>query len=471
MMPAIPKRRDPQVDELAWRQHFPTYNFKKRDIALKEYEFATKTLETEERVFLNAVNISILVGAALGSLALGSVEKLAKALVPVVPPTLTLAVLLTVTFCFGVVLLRHFADRQKAVVYAARKVIVLRRMLGMTYGSLQLVLPNWRIEGADEPFAVRLFPGWNTYVIYPCFAVGGICSVVAFFLGAEMVRYTAIPTAFGMPAYWPPVAASLGYLLILCWIYRKALLDTHERPLLLLMQDLARTLRLRLVPNFEYVIYRASLARHELHRLKVDLAPLTKLLIYIEDKEFYKHKGISWKGLARLLRYMARSGRRTGGSTITQQLVRTLFIADQDKLVRRKAVEIGLALWFDKVMSKTDQLEMYLAAVRYERGVYGVIDAMKHFFGAQKRKPSLSEAFFLLERVSNVRSRLLVEKVDQTLRALVSSGQLSMQDAKEVVDLYKRAIASGKMDDPSRVGIARLERAWASSSVERAGLS
>lgn len=129
-------------DQSGWKQHFPTYHFKKRDVALEEYRFATKTLEAEERVFLNAANLSVVVGAALGSLALGTLDRLAATFHPVIPPVFTLIVILGLAVAFAVLSLRYFADRQMAVCFAARKVIVLRRMLGMNYGSLQLVLPN-----------------------------------------------------------------------------------------------------------------------------------------------------------------------------------------------------------------------------------------------------------------------------------------------------------------------------------------
>src|SRR4030042_2802846 len=188
--------------EHGWRQHFPTYNFHDRDIALEEYKTAAKNLEAEERVFLNASNIAVIASAGIGSLAIGSVDNLTQKLTNVVPATLTLAVLVTLTAGFSWVALRYFADRQKSVVFAARKVIVLRRMLGLNYGTIQLVLPNWRIEGADEPFAVRLFPGWNTYVTYPYYAMAGISSAVLFFLLASLVAHGAIPTRInGLPTW------------------------------------------------------------------------------------------------------------------------------------------------------------------------------------------------------------------------------------------------------------------------------
>jgi penicillin-binding protein 1A len=171
-----------EQEESGWKQHFPTYSFAKRDIALEEYKTAAKSLETEERVFLNASSMAALAAAALGSLAVGSLKKLTDLFLGIVPAPLTLLVLLTLVCGFSWVGLRYFADRQKAIAYASRKIIILRRMLGLNYGTLQLVLPNWRVEGADEPYAVFLFPGWNTYVAYPYYVLAGISCVVLFFL-------------------------------------------------------------------------------------------------------------------------------------------------------------------------------------------------------------------------------------------------------------------------------------------------
>jgi penicillin-binding protein 1A len=451
----------PQSEESAWNQHFPTYQFKERDIALEEYKFATKTLEAEERVFLNAANLSVVVGAALGSLALGNLEKLVAAFAPIVPSAATLTLVLLLAYGFGVLSLRYFADRQKAVVFAARKVIVLRRMLGMSYGSLQLVLPNWRIEGADEPFSVRLFPGWHTYVAYPCYAIAGISAAVAFFVLAVLLKHVQpygaqhlfidLPLLVGVAAAW---------FVALSWVYRVALLDTHERPALIVARRLADAIGIRLVGNFEYVIYRATLAKHELHRLGVGLSTMKRVLVHVEDKEFYSHTGISLRGIGRLLLYVVGRRRRSGGSTITQQLVRTLFIVDQSKVIRRKLVEILLARWFNRVFAKTDQLEMYLASVRFEAGVFGLSAAMRHFFGAVKKSTSPAEAFFLIERVSNIRSRVLVEKVDQTLRSAVAAGILTEVDARQVVELYDCAVGAEKAKDPEGSAIARLVKAW-----------
>ena len=264
--------------------------------------------------------------------------------------------------------------------------------------------------------------------------------------------FIPLPMLLGIASVW---------FIALCWMYRKALLDTHERTSLLFAQRFGKALGLKLVSNIEYVIYRAKLAKEELHRLGMDLSVTTKLLIHIEDKEFYNHSGISFRGLGRLALYMVGRRRRSGGSTITQQLVRTLFIENIGKLVRRKLVEIMLALWFNKVVPKTDQLEMYLAAVRFESRVFGLPAAMNHFFGSVKESVSPAEAFFLIERVSNIRSGLLVEKVDQTLKGAVAAGVLSHEDVRPVIDLYANAIQTGKIEDPANCAIDRLRKAWA----------
>lgn len=213
-------------DEPNWRQHFPTYNFESRDVALEEYRFTAKTLEADERVFLNAANISIVIGAAFGSLALGKLKTLTSSLFPHVPELATLSVVLLIAIAAGVIFLRYFADRQKAIVFAGRKLIVLRRMLGMSYGRLQLVLPNWRIEGADEPFALRLFPGWNTYVAYPCYALAGISSLIVFFVGATILSKLLVELqASGfVDSLALAISLSAAWFVYLCWLYRKALL-------------------------------------------------------------------------------------------------------------------------------------------------------------------------------------------------------------------------------------------------------
>lgn len=448
-----------EIESSVWKQHFPTYHFSDRDVALEEYRFATKALESEERVFLNAANLSVLVAAALGSLVLGTLERVIAALSPAVPAIGVFPILALLVYGFSILSLRYFADRHKSVVYAARKVIVLRRMLGLSYGSFQLVLPNWRIEGADEPFAVRLFPGWNTYATYPCYVIAGISSAVILFMVALFFNTISSPNDLALTPLPLVLGTSATWFLMLSWSYRKALLDTHETRLLLIARQIARLFGLRLVNNFEYVIYRANLAGYELFRLGVNLSILKALLVQIEDKEFYSHGGTSLRGLGRLFLSIVGLHRRSGGSTITQQLARTLFIVDQKKLMRRKLVEVILARWFNGIFPKTKQLDLYLSSVRFEARVFGIPAAMKHYFGEIRKEPSSAESFFLIERVSNIRSRLLADKICQTMKSAEKAGLIDKDSARELVDIYSRAVSEGKIQDPSREGLERLEQA------------
>lgn len=440
-----------------WKQHYPTYHFKNRDIAIEEYKTASKSLEAEERIFLNASNIAVLASAGLGSLAVGSLNSLTAKFTGILPQYLLLLIFLLLTAGFSWVALRYFADRQRAIVFAARKVIVLRRMLGLNYGSTQLVLPNWRTEGADEPFALRLFPGWNTYVTYPYYAIAGISTIVLLFLLAILSKQLEPYGLFINFPVWPIlIAISVCWGLYLAFIYRKALLDVHENMDTLLVQNLSQVIRLKMVTNFEYVIYRATLAKYELSRLHIDIKELKEMLVFIEDRNFYNHSGVSMRALLRAMLGLLRIKRRSGGSTVTQQLIRTLFIIDQSKLIRRKIVEILLSFSFNRIFKKDEQLALYLASVRFERGVYGVLEAMHYFFGKSIENASKAQSFFLIERVSNIHSLLLTDKIIQTLQQALENKILNVQDINELIELYKKAISVGKIKD-SKGEVARLE--------------
>lgn len=427
-----------------WKQHFPTYHFDNRDIAIEEYKVAAKNLESEERVFLNASNITLVASAALGSLVVGVSEKLTDTFIDVVPGWVISLLLLFLVTSFSCINLKYFADRQRAIVFAGRKLIVLRRMLGLSYGKVQLLLPNWRTEGADEPLALKLFPGWSAYIAYPFWVIAIVSTSVIFFLCAYFLKlYPEIILVnfhnkflIGIPITW---------LILVIFIYRKALLDTHETMRLLFYSWLAKLINMRLTNNVEYIIYRGKLAVYETERLKVDTKELTKFLVFIEDRHYYEHSGISYKSLLRSFLGLLGLKPRSGGSTIIQQLVRTLFIKDHNKIVRRKIFEFGLTPWLNEVLTKQMILQIYLSSVRFETGKYGVIQAMQYFWKTTKTNPSPAEAFFLIERVSNIRSKLLVNKIIDTVNAAVRNGLLTTADKAELLNLYQKSVRENKI--------------------------
>ncbi len=142
-----------------------------------------------------------------------------------------------------------------------------------------------------------------------------------------------------------------------------------------------------------YEIYR------EQNRTPVKLVNLPKYVyqstISIEDKEFYRHNGISFgSGIIRALKEMLINHKLQGGSTITQQLVKSALLTPE-RTIERKIKEIILALWTEKLYTKDQILEMYLNQVPYGGSAYGIEEASKIYFHKQAKDLTLSEAAFL----------------------------------------------------------------------------
>jgi penicillin-binding protein 1A len=427
-----------------WRQHFPTYHFENRDIALEEYKVSAKNLESEERVFLNASNVTLVSSAALGSLLVGSSSQLITVFNGVIPPYIISLILLSIIISFSFISLKYFSDRQRAIVFAGRKVIILRRMLGLSYGNIQLLLPNWRVEGADQPLALKLFPGWLTYAAYPFWIICIISSSVVLFLSAYFIKQNigVIPEGFNSISIF---FVAFSWFISAMMIYRFSLLDTNETSRLIFYKFICKIIGLPLTENIEYIVYRAKLAVHETDRLKVSTDNIKKFLVFIEDKNFYHHSGISYKSLARSVLGVMKIKPRSGGSTIVQQLTRTLFIQNLSKTKRRKFIELALAPWITSVFAKGLILDMYISSVRFERRCFGVVDAMNHFWGMIEKNPTNAQAFFLIERVSNIRSKLLVNKIVETVQYAKRQGLMGADDIRHLVDLYTEAVAGEKI--------------------------
>ncbi|HDX8591369.1 biosynthetic peptidoglycan transglycosylase [Aeromonas dhakensis] len=427
-----------------WKQHFPTYHFDDRDIALEEYKVATKNLESEERVFLNASNFTLVSSAALGSLLVGTSNQLMKIFDEIINPNIITLILSSIIISFSFISLKYFSDRQKAIAFSARKTVILRRMLGLSYGKIQLLLPNWRVEGADQPLAIKLFPGWFTYVAYPFWIISIISTSVMLFLAAVFLKQNQgiINSHYNLIIIF---STGLFWTFLSAWTYRFSLLDTHERSRLLFYKLIAKTINIKLMDNFEYIIYRAKLACYENERLNISTKNLKRFLVFIEDKEFYSHSGISYKAIFRGLLGILKIKPRSGGSTIIQQLVRTLFIKDFQKRKRRKLIELSLAPWMSDILPKENILDIYLASVRFEKGCFGVLEAMKYYWGNPISEPNNAQAFFLIERVSNIKSKLLVNKIIETARSAKSSNLMTESDLHELAVLYSDAVNSGKI--------------------------
>src|SRR5689334_16349284 len=119
---------------------------------------------------------------------------------------------------------------------------------------------------------------------------------------------------------------------------------------------------------------------------------LQKAVIAVEDHRFYHHPGIDPIGLGRAVVRDLRSGARVeGGSTLTQQLARTLFLSNV-RSYGRKLKEAGIALLIEAELTKNQILELYLNRIYLSAGVYGVEAMSEHLYRKPARDLTLPEA-------------------------------------------------------------------------------
>lgn len=135
------------------------------------------------------------------------------------------------------------------------------------------------------------------------------------------------------------------------------------------------------------------------NRTLVEIKDLPKHIylatIAIEDKDFYSHSGVSLLGgILRAAKETILKKGLQGGSTITQQLVKSALLTPE-RTIERKLKEILLALWTEKLYSKDQILEMYLNQVPYGGSSYGIEEAAKTYFGKHAKELTITEAAFL----------------------------------------------------------------------------
>ena len=127
-----------------------------------------------------------------------------------------------------------------------------------------------------------------------------------------------------------------------------------------------------------------------------DMPPhVPRAFIAIEDRRFYDHYGIDPYGIARAaVANVMHRGVAQGGSTLTQQLAKNLFLT-QERTLTRKLQEAMLAIWLERKFSKAQILELYLNRVYFGAGAYGIEQAAQRYFGKPARQLTIGEAALL----------------------------------------------------------------------------
>src|SRR3546814_739236 len=167
---------------------------------------------------------------------------------------------------------------------------------------------------------------------------------------------------------------------------------------------------------------------------------LPRAVIAVEDRRFYEHGGIDYRGLLRAVYVNLREGRiAQGGSTLTQQLAKNLFLSS-DRTLKRKIQEVMLAFWLEHRFTKDQILTIYLNRVYLGAGTYGVDAAARHYFGKPATRVSLYEAALLaglLKAPSRLNPTRDPEGADQraslVLQTMIESGFITEAQAAEAL--------------------------------------
>ena len=209
-----------------------------------------------------------------------------------------------------------------------------------------------------------------------------------------------------------------------------------------------------------------------------------KATIAIEDRRFYRHGALDWFGIVRALYADIQAGRVVqGGSTITQQLVRNLYIKKKSQTLGRKATEACLAIKLARQKSKTWILNAYMNQVYYGNHAYGIEAAAQTYFSRPARELTLNQAALLagLPQAPSVfdpfqRPAQAIARRDEVLRALLGNGDItSSQYANAVAKRHLRLKAGRlytRIREPYFFSYVReeLQRQYGANTVRSGGL-
>ncbi|HET6584980.1 MAG TPA: biosynthetic peptidoglycan transglycosylase [Nannocystaceae bacterium] len=176
-------------------------------------------------------------------------------------------------------------------------------------------------------------------------------------------------------------------------------------------------------------------------------------IIKAEDRGFFRHSGFEWAQLRKALWGHVTGGSGIGGSTITQQLARNLYLSPA-RTLHRKLREALITRRLESSLDKRRILELYLNVVEWGDGVWGVAQAARAYFGRSPAELGLFEAAFLASLLPAPRARLRGTNLDRAvteqrrvLHQLVVSGlvdRAAFSDARARVALLVSSLSRGE---------------------------
>ena len=171
-------------------------------------------------------------------------------------------------------------------------------------------------------------------------------------------------------------------------------------------------------------------------------------IIAIEDRRFYSHYGVDPIGIARaMFRNALRGQMREGGSTLTQQLAKNLFLS-QERTFSRKAQELVFAVWLESKFSKDEILQLYLNRVYFGGGANGIDKAARTFYGKSAYELTLMEAATLAAVLKAPTTYNPARNPEEAsgraklvLANMVTEGFITKEEALDAVDNPSKAAA------------------------------
>ena len=168
---------------------------------------------------------------------------------------------------------------------------------------------------------------------------------------------------------------------------------------------------------------------------------LRAAVIYAEDAHFYSHEGADWEAIeAALETNLDRGELGVGGSTITQQLAKNLYLSPSRSMVR-KVREMLIAFSLEDNLSKQRILELYLNIAEWGDGVFGAEAASRKWFGHSAQSLTPAEAARLaialpnpFKRAPDVRDEMLIKKAVRIIRLLRMQGLIDAAQEREALD-------------------------------------
>ncbi len=182
--------------------------------------------------------------------------------------------------------------------------------------------------------------------------------------------------------------------------------------------------------------------RREFISLEKTPEHLIQAVIAAEDSNFFQHRGLDFKGIFRSLLKNIRRGKIVdGGSTITQQLIRSTFLTP-DQTFERKMREIVLAIEIERRYSKEEIIEWYLNQIPLGPNVYGVETASQHYFNKSASDLSLAESAVLASLIKapsyfSFHKENLLERKNYVIDRMAIEGHIT---SKEAIEFKKEEI-------------------------------